>query len=116
MIETRYTREFRAASASEFKIYGYAARYSVKADIGDFDETLERGCFDRSLDRDENDIKCLLNHDTNSVLGTRRNGTLKLATDERGLRFECQLNPDSEQHRNTYASVQRGDLNECSFM
>lgn len=108
--------EFRAAAEQEFKIYGYAARYGVKADIGSFDEVLERGCFDRSLASDENDIKMLLNHDVNTVLGSRRNGTLKLAADDRGLRFECQLNRSSEQHRGVYASVSRGDIAECSFM
>jgi HK97 family phage prohead protease len=115
MIETRYSREFGASNEQEYKIYGYAARYGTIADIGDFDETLEPGCFERCV-REMQDVRCLLNHDTNIVLGRTRNDTLRLKAETHGLYFECQLNPESEQHRNVYASVQRGDLSECSFM
>lgn len=35
--------------------------------------------------------------------------------DERGLKFAVRLNPASQSHRDIYASVQRGDISECSF-
>jgi uncharacterized protein len=111
MKEQRYS-EVRAVSDGEFKIEGYAARYGTVAQLGDFDETIMPGAFDGCEDAD---VKCLLNHDASVVLGRTTSGTLKLEADSIGLRFECQLNRDSEQHRNVYAAIKRGDINECSF-
>src|SRR5258707_555695 len=114
MQETRYTQEFRPAGAEEYKIFGYAARYGTVAMLGDFDETIDEGAFDRCI-KEQQDVRCLFNHNEDAVLGRTKNGTLKLNADKRGLYFECQLNPQSEQHRNLYQSVQRGDISECSF-
>ena len=49
------------------------------------------------------------------ILGRRGNGTLDVSEDERGLKFRCQLNRDSQQHRDIYASIKRGDISQCSF-
>jgi len=56
-----------------------------------------------------------VNHDSNQILGRVANGTLSLRESERGLEFECRLNPESQAHRDLYASVKRGDINACSF-
>ena len=57
---------------------------------------------------------CLFNHSDSAVLGRTVAGTLRLSEDSRGLKFECDL-PDTTAGRDTYESVQRGDLNGCSF-
>jgi HK97 family phage prohead protease len=49
------------------------------------------------------------------ILGRLENGTLTVEEDSRGLKWRCQLNPASQQHRDIYESVKRGDINECSF-
>src|SRR5579862_4104670 len=49
------------------------------------------------------------------ILGRLENGTLSVEEDSRGLKWRCQLNPASQQHRDIYESVKRGDINECSF-
>src|SRR5579859_139915 len=112
-IEQRYS-QVRAADNGEFKIAGYAARYNTVAHLLDFDETIEPGAFENSV-RSMDDVKCLLNHDASIVLGRVGNGTLQLEADSIGLRFVCQLDQQNQQHRNIYASIKRGDIDECSF-
>jgi len=56
-----------------------------------------------------------LNHDPNVILGRTKSGTLKLEADNFGLRFVCQLNKDSAQHRDIYSAIRRGDISEMSF-
>jgi HK97 family phage prohead protease len=44
-----------------------------------------------------------------------RSGTLKVAEDDKGLAFRCQLDKNQQAHRDLHASVKRGDISECSF-
>ena len=109
------TAELRAATAA-FEVAGRAASYNqLSNDLGGFKEKLLPGVFSRSLASNEQDVKCLVNHDSNQVLGRRANKTLTLSDTPEGLNFTCKLNKDSQAHRDLYASVKRGDLSECSF-
>ena len=95
-------------------ITGYAARYNVlSSDLGGFRERIASGAFKRILATNP-DVVCLFNHSDNAVLGRTAAGTLRLSEDSRGLKFECDL-PDTTTGRDTYESVQRSDLNGCSF-
>ena len=95
-------------------ITGYAARYNLlSGDLGGFRERIASGAFKRILTTNP-DVVCLFNHSDNTVLGRTSAGTLRLSEDSRGLKFECDL-PDTTAGRDTYESVQRGDLNGCSF-
>jgi len=90
-------------------ITGYAARYNVlSCDLGGFRERIASGAFKRILATNP-DVVCLFNHSDNAVLGRTTTGTLRLSEDSRGLKFECDL-PDTTAGRDTYESVQRGDL------
>jgi HK97 family phage prohead protease len=60
-------------------------------------------------------VKCLFNHDANIVLGRTSNQTLKLSDSPEGLNFRCQLDENQQSHRDLYASIKRGDVDECSF-
>jgi uncharacterized protein len=107
--------QLRAATAA-FEVAGRAASYGKPSqDLGGFVEYLLPGCFTRSLANKEYDVKCLVNHDANQVLGRQANKTLTLTDSFDGLDFVCKLNKDSQAHRDLYASVKRGDLSECSF-
>jgi len=109
------TAELRAVT-SAFEVAGRAASYNTPSgDLGGFVERLQPGCFTRSLASNEQDVKCLVNHDSNQVLGRLANNTLTLTDTPDGLNFVCKLNKDSQAHRDLYASVKRGDLSECSF-
>lgn len=93
-------------------VHGYAAVYGVESeDLGGFRERIAPGAFSGVLD---SDVRALLNHDPNEVLGRTRSGTLRLADDQRGLRFELDL-PDSPLGENVRSAVGRGDLDGASF-
>ena len=96
------------------RIGGYAARYNVMAKPGlGWDEVIERGAFDVSLEAGD-DVVALFNHDPSQILGRRDSGTLRLSTDQQGLRFEVDL-PPTQTGDMVRSLVQRGDLREMSF-
>lgn len=112
--------QVRAAAGSDFALVGVAASYDTPSNpipggpAGNFVETIQRGAFTRSL-RNKVDVKALVNHDPNQVLGRVKNGTLQLTDTDAGLAFRVQLDPKNQGHQNLYASVRRGDIDECSF-
>jgi HK97 family phage prohead protease len=117
-MENRIVRahEIRASkSGDKMVVKGYAARYNVLSGVipPGFRERIMPGAFKRILSTNP-DVVCLFNHDQNAVLGRTTAGTLRLREDSKGLAFECDL-PNTQAGRETYESVQRGDLNGCSF-
>jgi HK97 family phage prohead protease len=108
--------ELRAApegSTSPGTIVGYAAvfnRYSL--DLGFFREKVAPGAFTDALKRC--DVRCLRNHEPESILGRTSAGTLRLVQDEIGLRIECDL-PNTQIGRDTAESIGRGDIQGQSF-
>lgn len=94
-------------------LVGYAARFNVIADIYWFREMIAPGAFTETLS-DGHTVKGLWNHDTNLVLASTANGSLILAEDENGLRFE--LTPSNTTWgRDALESVKRGDVDGVSF-
>lgn len=114
--EYRYVAELRAeGQGDEIALAGYAALFNSESkDLGGFRETVAPGAFTRSL-KEGADVKALVNHDPSQLLGRSKNGTLTLSQDDRGLKFRVVLNPKSQAHRDLHASVERGDMDECSF-
>lgn len=93
-------------------VHGYAAVYGVESeDLGGFTERIAPGAFAGVLDAD---VRALLNHDANEVLGRTKSGTLRLADEDRGLRFELDL-PTSPLGDNVREAIRRGDLDGASF-
>lgn len=96
-------------------VVGYAATYGVPseplADLGGAREQIRSGAFKDVLG---SDVRALLNHDPNEVLGRTKAGTLRLFDEERGLRFELDL-PDSPLGENVRTAVKRGDIDGASF-
>jgi uncharacterized protein len=114
-IEYRAIPELRAVTGDDLKIVGYAAVFNSQSkDLGGFRETVAPGAFTRAL-AERQEVKCLFNHSADHVLGRTGNGTLALVQDSRGLRFECQLDPNQHFHRDLHASIKRGDVDSCSF-
>ena len=107
------TIEVRDADDGTATVTGYAAVYDEETRIGTFRERIERGAFDRVL-TESPDVVALINHDSNLVLARTTSGTLKLATDERGLKYEFTLG-DQSYARDLAESMRRGDINESSF-
>lgn len=93
-------------------VTGYAAVYgALSDDLGGFRERIAPGAFSDVLTAD---VRALLNHDPNEVLGRTKSGTLRLSDEQRGLRFELDL-PDSPLGENVRSAVKRGDLDGASF-
>jgi HK97 family phage prohead protease len=108
--------EVRAAASGH--IDGHAAVFGesyVLADYQDFKvvEKIKAGAFARAI-MEKQDVRALLNHDANFVLGRTKAGTLTLKEDRRGLFFDC-LPPDTAAGRDVRTLIERGDISGCSF-
>jgi len=106
--------EMRLAGTDDApKITGYAAVFDTWADIGGwFRESIRKGAFAKTVK--ENDIRALVNHNENYVLGRNKAGTLKLREDSKGLAVEI-TPPDTIWANDLLASMRRGDINQMSF-
>ncbi len=94
-------------------ITGYPAVFGVlSVNLGGFREKIERGAFAKSIKED--DIRSMLNHDPNVILGRNRAGTARFAEDEVGLSMEVDV-PDTQGARDLVVSLERGDIDQGSF-
>jgi HK97 family phage prohead protease len=92
---------------------GYAALWDSPSQPLPFTERIQRGAFKRSL-QSRNDIKLLWNHDTGSILGSTRAGTLTLTEDDRGLRATAKF-PNTTLGRDTAELIRTGNVDSMSF-
>src|SRR5690625_311673 len=94
-------------------IEGYFVVFNSETELfpGAFEEIAPEA-FDNSLD---NDIRALINHDTNLVLGRNKAGTLELEVDKKGLWGSIKINENDSDAMNLYERVKRGDVDQCSF-
>ncbi len=76
-------------------------------------EEVDPGAFERALE-ERQDVVGLFNHDASRILGRTTADTLRLSTDQKGLRFEVDLG-DTSTGRDVEAHVRRGDLTGASF-
>lgn len=107
------TAEMRATGDGK-KLIGHAAVFnSLSENLGGFREKIAPGAFARSI-REGADVRALLNHNADFVLGRTKSGTLKLREDSTGLHVEINL-PSTEWAAHVRESVRRGDLDQMSF-
>lgn len=94
-------------------IEGYFVVFNTETELwpGAFEE-IDSGAFYETL---ENDIRALINHNTEMVLGRTKSGTLEIRLDEKGLWCRIVINENDIDAMNLYARVQRGDVDQCSF-
>lgn len=109
-VESRVMEIRAAGDTTEMVLEGYAARFDETTNLGYFNERIERGAFDNVL---EDDVRFLLNHKGMPMARTS-NGTLELRVDQEGLYSRAVLN-DTQQSRDVYAAVKRGDISAMSF-
>src|ERR1044072_7585634 len=95
------------------KIRGYAALYNVYSeDLGGFRTRIAPGAFDRVVPGD--DVRLLVNHYSNLLLGPTKSGTLFLSLLEPGRYFEGQP-PATDFAQHYVEAIRRGDMSGCSF-
>lgn len=108
-----FNSEIRATKAEDKTVVrGYAAKFNTLSEnLGGFRETIAEGAFDAAL---QDDVRALLNHDSNKVLGRTTAGTLRMGVDEVGLWYEYD-DPGTSYSRDLLISMERGDVNQSSF-
>jgi len=95
------------------KIIGYASTFGIWYELWPgFFENVARGAFAKTIKED--DVRALMNHDPNYVLGRNKAGTLTLTEDERGLRYEI-IAPETSFAKDLMVSIKRKDITQSSF-
>jgi HK97 family phage prohead protease len=119
-IERRFIRnlELRSRSGVSYNsagiLSGYAVRWGTNSgNLNGFIERIAPMCFSRSLAKGA-DVRALINHDPNLLIGRRSTGTLRLNEDVHGLSFDCDV-ADTSYGRDLMKLVARKDLTSMSF-
>lgn len=94
-------------------IEGYFAVFNSETELwqGAYEEIAPEA-FNSSMSRD---VRALMNHNDDIVLGRTKSGTLALKADSHGLWGTIKVNEEDSDAMNLYARVKRGDVNQCSF-
>ena len=94
-------------------ITGYFSVFDGVYEIGPgMTESVDRHAFDNTIG---GDIRALINHNSDMVLGRTKAHTLELRIDEHGLWGDILINPNDQDAMNLYERVRRGDVDQCSF-
>lgn len=96
-------------------IAGHAAVFNRDSELlfGTFIERIAPGAFAESIARPD-DVRALINHDGNLILGRNLSGTLQLKEDEQGLYVIIDA-PKTSYAQDLIESMTRGDVTQMSF-
>jgi len=93
-------------------ITGHAAVFNqLSSDLGGFREIIAPDAFSNVLN---DDVRALVNHDPNLLLGRTTSGTLRLEQTNEGLQYSFDV-PDTTYGRDLIISMERGDITQSSF-
>jgi HK97 family phage prohead protease len=93
---------------------GYGIKFnSLSEDLGGFREIIAPQAIERTV-RESIDLRALVSHDNEKVLGRMTAGTLKIAADRIGLKASITM-PDTQFARDALVSIDRGDAPGWSF-
>lgn len=108
-----FTSEFRMEMVTENRVQGHASVFNRLAPIGRGYEEIGPHAFDEVLRRSE-DVRFLLNHNPDNLLGRTKSGTLRLGTDDNGLVVDNDL-PETTLGNDMRILIRRRDLTGFSF-
>lgn len=93
-------------------VRGYAAVFNKEShDLGGFIEVIEPGAFSNVL---TDDVRALIDHKSELILGRTESGTLRIGEDEVGLWYEYD-SPNTSYANDLLESMKRGDVTQSSF-
>lgn len=107
------TSDFRM-EVNDNRVVGHACVFNLLAQIDNGYEEIAPTAFDGVLKERKEDVRLLLNHNPDNLLGRTQSGTLRLGLDTVGLTVDCDL-PDTQLGRDVRILIQRGDLTGFSF-
>lgn len=92
-------------------VVGYGSVFNTLSnELGGFREIIAEGAFDGRL---EDDVRFLINHD-GLPLARTTNGTLRLSTDEKGLKYQAKV-ANTSLGRDLVELMRNGTINQSSF-
>lgn len=95
-------------------ISGYAAIFDSETTImGMFREVVRRGAFKRAIN-EKQDVRALIDHESSSIIGRTKAGTLTLEEDEKGLRTVIKP-PKTQVARDIIENMRQGNVDQMSF-
>jgi HK97 family phage prohead protease len=95
------------------RITGYAAVFNQRTQLWPgFYEEVAPGAFAKSIQAD--DVRALINHDPNLLLGRTKAETLLLSEDAHGLKYKI-IPPDTTYAKDLAVSLKRKDITQSSF-
>lgn len=101
------------SEGEEMYIEGYFVVFDQPYYIDEwYEERVDRGAFEGC---DMSDVRALMDHRTDMVLGRTTSNTLTLSIDNTGLFGSILVNSADTDAVNLHARVQRGDVNQASF-
>lgn len=116
--------EGAADESANGQLEGYAAVFHSEGDPGtEYElwsdpsmravERIARGAF-RNAIQEGDDVRALLNHNSDALLGRTMSGTLRISEDDQGLAYSVDL-PDTQLGKDVAELVGRGDISGSSF-
>jgi uncharacterized protein len=104
-----------AADGFSRTVTGTAIVFGVRSvNLGGFEERVNPDAVTKTLSG-KPDIRLLNNHDSSQILARTTSGSLKLATDTKGVNFTAVIDIRSSYANDLAISLERGDIGNCSF-
>lgn len=103
--------ELRSEESGQNRVRGYALKFNVVYDMGWYTESVDRSALSKA---DMSDIRILLNHDANIILGRTSAKTAEVGIDDVGMWYEVDL-PNSPNGENARVAIERRDITQSSW-
>jgi HK97 family phage prohead protease len=113
--EVRYFKSpvtFREEGDEGGEIEGVAAIVNKRADLGWYDEMIMPGAFDDVL---RDDVRALMNHDSNRILARTSSGTLTIGLNDNGDLTYRYKTPNRSYAKDLEDAIKTGDVDQSSF-
>jgi len=106
--------EVREQSDGTATIGGYGAVFSNEYEVAGFTESVSPRAFIKTLKQNA-DHAVVWSHDPARVLGTTESGSARFEVDERGLRYEADLDLADPDGMGAYRKIATGKVRQSSF-